>query len=183
MKTHHTLLLLLALMALSLTLRVIPPYDQVFTGEWIKLTSYDAYWQMAQVDKIALDFPYSISHFNAPEFAEIRESGLSFFHWLLAGTIWVIGLGSPTQHTIDTVGVYFPAVLGALVVIPVYFLGKVMFGRGAGVMAGLLIAILPGEFMGRSSLGFTDHHVLEVLLTTTALLFVVMAVKGKKEEK
>lgn len=181
MKTHHTLLLLLALMTLSFCLRVIPPYDQVFTGEWIKFTSYDAYWQMARVDKIAPDFPYSISQFSALEFQAIRTSGLSFFNWLLAGTIWAIGLGSPTQHTIDTVGVYFPAVLGALTVIPVYFLGKVMFGRLAGAMAALLIAVLPGEFLGRSSLGFTDHHVLEVLLTTTALLFLVMAIKGREK--
>jgi len=179
MKTHWTILLLLAHMALSFCLRVIPPYDQVFTNEWIKFTSYDAYWQMAWVDELAPNFLYSISH-SPIEFEGIFRSGLSFFHLLLAGTIWIIGLGSPTQHTIDTVGVYFPAVLGVLTVIPVYFLGKVMFGRLAGAIAALLIAVLPGEFLGRSTLGFTDHHVLEVLLTTTALLFLVMAVKGKK---
>jgi len=122
---------------------------------------------MAQVDRIAPDFPdYAGKIFQIP-----------FFHWLLSGTIWVIGLGSPTQHTIDTVGVYFPAVLGALTVIPVYFLGKVMFGELAGIIGASLIVILPGEWFGRSSLGFTDHHVLEVLLTTTALMFLVMAIK------
>lgn len=172
LKTYWTLLLLLALIALSLCLRIIPPYDQVFTGEWIKFASYDAYWQMAHVDEIAPDFPnYAGKIFQIP-----------FFHWLLSATIWVIGLGSPTQHTIDTVAVYFPAVLGALTVIPVYFLGKVMFGQFVGIMAAGLIAVLPGEFLGRSSLGFTDHHVLEVLLTTTALMFVVLAVKGKRSE-
>lgn len=174
MKPLYTLFLLLALMALSFTLRVVPPYDHVFTGEYIKLTSYDAYWQMSHVDKIAPDFLYSVTHIS-----EFKDSAL--FHWLLAGTIWVIGLGSPTQHTIDVVAVYFPAVLGALTVIPVYFLGKVMFGQLAGVVAGVLIATLPGEFLGRSSLGFTDHHVLEVLLTTTALLFVVLAIKGREK--
>jgi len=123
---------------------------------------------MAQVDKIAPDFPdYAGKIFQIP-----------FFHWLLAGTIWVIGLGSPSQHTIDTVGVYFPTVLGALTVIPVYFLGKVMFGELAGIIGASLIVILPGEWFGRSSLGFTDHHVLEVLLTTTALMFLVMAIKS-----
>lgn len=173
MKTRYTLLLLLALIALSFTLRVVPPYDHVFGSEWIKFTSIDAYWQMEQVDELAPD-PFN------PDPAIVPE--LSFFHWFLSATIWVIGLGSPTQYTIDTVAVYFPAVLGALTVIPVYFLGKVMFGQLAGVVAGLLIAVLPGEWLGRSSLGFTDHHVLEVLLSTTALLFVVLAVKGRKDE-
>jgi len=170
MKTRWTVLLLLAFITLSLCLRVIPPYDAVFGSEWIKFASYDAYWHMAQVDRIAPDFPnYAGKIFQIP-----------FFHWLLSGTIWVIGLGSPTQHTIDTVGVYFPAVLGALTVIPVYFLGKVMFGELAGIIGASLIVILPGEWFGRSSLGFTDHHVLEVLLTTTALMFLVMAIKGKR---
>ncbi|GAG61889.1 unnamed protein product, partial [marine sediment metagenome] len=105
-----------------------------------------------------------------------------FFHFLLSGTIWVIGLGSPTQHTIDTVAAYFPAVLGAITVIPVYFLGKVICGRMAGLIVAGLVAILGGEWLARSSLGFTDHHVLEVLLTTTALMFLVMAIKGKKSE-
>lgn len=171
MKTRWTILLLLAFMVLSLYLRIIPPYDHVFTDEWIKLTSYDAYWQMAQVDKIAPDFPnYAGKIFQIP-----------FFHWLLSAVIWLIGLGNPTQHTIDTVGVYFPAVLGALTVIPVYFLGKVIFGQLAGLAAAGLIAVLPGEFLGRSSLGFTDHHVLEVLLTTTAFMFLVMAIKGREK--
>ena len=173
MKTRWTVLLLLALIVISLCLRIIPPYDAVFGSEWIKFVGYDVYWQMAQVDEIAPDFPA-----YAGKILQIR-----FFHWLLAGTIWIISLGSPTQHTIDIVAVYFPAVLGALTVIPVYFLGKAMFGRGAGVMAALLIAILPGEFLGRSSLGYTDHHVLEVLLTTTALLFLVLAIEEKGGEK
>ena len=170
MKTRYIIGAIILCMGISLYLRIAPPYDSVFTGEWVKFIGNDAYWQMANVDKLAPNF----LHYT-PISGPFR-----FFHFLLSGTIWVIGLGSPTQHTIDTVAAYFPAVLGALTVIPVYFLGKAVCGRMAGIIAATLIAILPGEWLGRSSLGFTDHHVLEVLLTTTALLFVVLAVKGKK---
>jgi dolichyl-diphosphooligosaccharide--protein glycosyltransferase len=69
-------------------------------------------------------------------------------------------------------------VLGALTVIPVYFIGKAMFNRWAGVIAAGLIAIFPGEFLGRSILGFTDYHVAEVLFTTTSLLFLILALKS-----
>lgn len=172
-KTRWIALLLLAFIALSFSLRVIPPYDHVFGSEWIKFTSNDAYWQMEQVDKIAPDFPtYAGKILQIP-----------FFHWLLSATIWVVSLGNPTQHTIDIVGVYFPAVLGALTVIPVYFLGRIMFGQLAGIVAATLIAILPGEWLGRSSLGFTDYHVLEVLLTTTALMFLVLAIKARSKSR
>ena len=156
---------------ISLYLRIVPPYDYVFTGEWIKMTSLDADWQMWQVDKIVYDFP----------FYDTGIKDIRFFHWLLAGVIWVVSFGHPTPQIVDTVAVYFPAVLGALTIIPIYFIGKAMFNRGVGLMAALLIAILPGEWLGRSSLGFTDHHVLEVLLSTTAIMFLVMAIKGREK--
>jgi len=171
MKKLWVIITIVLLMGISLCLRIIPPYDSVFTGEWIKMTSLDAYWQMWKVDGIVYDFPFY------GDVADIR-----FFHWLLAAVIWVVSFGHPTPQIVDTVAVYFPAVLGALTIIPVYFIGKTMFNRGVGLMAALLIAILPGEWLGRSSLGFTDHHVLEVLLSTTAIMFLVMAIKGKRSE-
>lgn len=173
MKTRYTIGAIIACMAVSLYLRIVLPYDHIFTGEWIKFSSNDAYWQMLQVDRIAPDFPaYFTQVFSVPVFV-----------WLLSGITWCIGLGSPTQHTIDTVGVYFPTILAALTVIPVYFIGKVMFGRMAGIVAAVLIAILPGEWLGRSSLGFTDHHVAEVLFSTTAVMFFLLALKaeGKRQ--
>ena len=172
MKRYWLIGTIILFMGISLYLRIAPPYDHVFTGEWIKLTSYDAYWQMANVDKMAPVFP--------EYFTKILD--VPFFHGLLALVIWCIGLGSPTLQTIDTVAVYFPAILGALTVIPGYFIGKAIVGRFAGIMAAGLIAILPREWLGRSSLGFVDHHVLEVLLSTMAIMFLVMAIKGKVED-
>ncbi len=93
------------------------------------------------------------------------------------------GLGSPSEHLIDTVSAYFPAVLGALTVIPVFFIGKALFNRWVGLLAAALTAVLPGEFLGRSLLGFTDHHVAETLFTTTLMLFLILAVKAAKDKR
>jgi len=49
------------------------------------------------------------------------------------------------------------------------------------VIAAGLIAILPGEYLGRSILGFTDHHVAETLLTALTMMFLIMAVKRTRE--
>jgi len=162
----------------ALYLRVVLPYDQVFVGDWIKFTGVDAYYHMRLVDNLLHHFP----HYMTFDPYTFYPHGTTVpwppgFGWLLAGVIWLGGLGSPTQHTIDVVGVHFPAVLAALTVIPVYFIGKALLNRWAGVMAAGLIVILPGEFLGRSILGFTDHHVAEVLFTTTAVLFLILAVK------
>ncbi len=85
------------------------------------------------------------------------------------------------KHLVDVVGAYFPAVLGALVVVPVYFIGKALVNRWLGLLAAAIIAVLPGEFMGRSILGFTDHHIAESLFSTIVLLFTILAVKSGAE--
>ena len=166
----------------ALFFRAYFPYDQVFTSGGIKFTGVDAYFQMRLVDSIVHNFPHLTSFDPYAIYPGIQQVGsIHFFNWLLAGIIWVIGLGSPSQHLIDVVGVYFPAVLGALVVIPVYFIGRELFNRWVGVLSAALIAILPGEFIGRSILGFTDHHVAEVLFSTVAVLFLILAVKAARQ--
>jgi len=171
-------------LGVSLYLRIVLPYDHVFVGDWIKFTGVDVYYHMRIVDNLVHNFP----HLNSLDPYMLYPSGVGlgsfrFFDYLLAGIIWLIGLGAPSQHTTDVVGVYFPAVLAALTVIPVYFIGKALFNRWAGVMAAGLIAISPGEFLGRSILGFTDHHVAEVLFTTTAVLFLILALKSARQKQ
>src|SRR3990172_4189663 len=137
---------LVLLFAVSLFIRTFLPYDQVFTQVGIKYTSNDSYFFMRLVDNILANFP---NHTGAdPYLIYPTYSGrveANFFIWLLTVPAWIIGLGSPSQHTLDVIAVFLPAVMGALTVIPVYFIGKELFGRWAGVLAAALIAILPGE--------------------------------------
>lgn len=187
-KLHPKLIagILVALvLGLSLYLRIVLPYGSVFVGEWIKFTGTDAYFFMRIVDNLVHNFPHLITfdpYALYPGGSGISSS-TSFFVYFIAAVTWFIGLGSPTQHMVDIVGAYFPAVLGGLTVLPVYFIGKVLFNRWAGVMAAGLIAIFPGEFLGRSILGFTDYHVAEVLFTTLTMLFLILAVKTASQRQ
>jgi dolichyl-diphosphooligosaccharide--protein glycosyltransferase len=168
----------------ALSLRVCLPYHEVFGGGWIRFAGPDVYYHMRIVDNLVHNFPHLTSfdpYFLYP--GGSKMGARYFFQYFLAGVIWLIGLGSPSQHTVDMVGAYFPAVLGALVVAPVYFIGKELFNRWAGVISAGLIAILPGEFLGRSILGFTDYHIAETLFTTTGILFLILAVKTAKERE
>jgi dolichyl-diphosphooligosaccharide--protein glycosyltransferase len=169
---------------IALYLRVALLYDKVFVGDWIKFTGNDAYFFIRIVDNLVHNFPHLMTF--DPYLLYPGGSALSaqtFWPYLISGVTWLIGLGSPTQHTIDVVGVYFPPVLGAITTIPVYFIGKTLFNRWAGVMAAGLVAIFPGEFLGRSILGFTDYHVAEVLFTTVTMLFLILAVKIGTEKQ
>ncbi len=139
---------------------------------------------MRLVDNLLRHFPHSISFDPYTFYPNGAIVGWPpFFDWFLTGIIWGIGLASPTEHTIDVVSAYFPAVLGALTVIPVYFIGKELFSRWAGVLSAGLIAMLPGEFLGRSILGFTDHHVAETLFTATFMLFLILSIKVAKQRQ
>lgn len=180
--TLITIIILALFFGVALCFRVCLPYDKVFVGDWIKFSGSDPYYHMRLVDNLVHNFPNYMSidpYFIYP--GPTGEVIIRFFDWFMASIIWVIGLGAPTQHTIDMVGVYIPAVLGALTVFPIYFIGKELFGHWAGVISAGLIALMPGEFMGRSILGYTDHDTANTLFTATAILFVILALKAANQ--
>ncbi|MFC1921361.1 oligosaccharyl transferase, archaeosortase A system-associated [Chloroflexota bacterium] len=174
-----TVAVLVIMFIISLCIRAVLPGEKIFSDVGIKYSSADAYYNMRQVDNLAYNYPdYTDAD---PYFIYPRENfgqtGVRFFSWLLATVSWIVGLGSPTQRIIDVVAVYMPALFGALMVIPVYIIGKELFNRWVGLFSAGLIAILPGEFLGRSILGFTDYHIAEVLFTTVTMMFLIMAIK------
>ncbi len=177
-------MILAALCGLSLYIRIYLPYDHIFVNDWVWFRETDAYYYMRHIENMVHNFP----RFNVFDPYMLYPGGGTglirpFFAWLVAGTALLVGGGAPTQQTVATVGAYMPAILGALTVIPVYFIGKELFSRWAGVLAAALLAIMPGEFLHRSLLGFTDHHVAEALFSATAVLFLIMAVKRARERE
>jgi oligosaccharyl transferase (archaeosortase A-associated) len=177
-------IILAALCGISLYIRIALPYDQVFVNDWIWFRETDAYYYIRNIEVLVHNFPH-FNSFDPYMFYPGGGGGLirPFFPWLIAGIIRLVSLGPPTLHTIETVGAYMPAILGTLTLIPVYFIGKELFNRWVGVIAAALVVILPGEFMHRSLLGFTDHHVAEVLFSTVCILFIIMAIKRARERE
>ena len=173
--------LVASFMGVALYLRIVLPYDQLFVGDWIKFAGEDVYYHMRIIDNLLHNFPHAISFDPYLLYPEGSRIIVSLFDYILAGSIWLVSFGAPTQHSIDIVSAYFPAVLGGLVVIPVYFIGKTLFNRWVGVIACGLVGIFPGEFLGRSILTHTDHHVAETLFSTTAILFLILSIKTSKD--
>jgi dolichyl-diphosphooligosaccharide--protein glycosyltransferase len=170
-----------ALFAVALSIRVFPPYNDIFAGNWIKFAGGDNYFYMRLVDYMTHNFPHLPTVDAYLAYPDGESVGAFYLLARILGSIsWAVGLGHPSQHLIDSVCVYIPAVMGSLTVIPVYFIGRELAGRWAGLISAGLIAILPGEFLGRSILGFTDHHVAEALFSSVAMMFLIMAVKSAK---
>jgi oligosaccharyl transferase (archaeosortase A-associated) len=175
-------IILLAIFVLSLYLRIVMPYDSVFRNGYVAFASDDAVFQMRLVENTLNNFPHRIFY----DAFTVYPTG-SAIHW---GPLWtqmiatislIAGLGSYNMQTVNAIAAYFPGVLGALVVFPVYFIGKMLYNRSVGLLAAFVIAILPGQFFSRSMLGFTDHHVAEVLFSTVAMALFMLAIKAGRE--
>jgi len=177
-------IILAALCGISLYIRIALPYDQIFVNDGVWFRETDAYYYIRHIENLVHNFP----RFNAFDPYMLFPGGgggitRPFFAWFIAGIVRLISLGPPTQHTIEVVGAYMPAILGTLTLIPVYFIGKELFNRWVGVISAALVVILPGEFLHRSLLGFTDHHVAEALFSAVCILFVIMAIKRARERE
>lgn len=175
-------ILLLGIFALSLYLRIVMPYDSVFRNSMVAFASDDAVFQMRLVENTLYNFPHRIVY----DAFTIYPYG-SPIHWgplwtqIIASVSLIVGMGSYNMQTVNTIGAIMPSVFGALVVFPVYFIGKSLGNRSIGLLAAFMIAILPGQFFSRSTLGFTDNHVAEVLFSTATVALFILAIKSGRE--
>ena len=151
---------------------------------FVKFTTNDAWYHMRTLNVLLENYPNRMFFnpmTNYPYGSYIHFGPL--FDQMMALISLVLGMGNPSPELVNTVGAYFPAVLGALTVIPVYYIGKYLGGHKTGILAAILIAFAPGQFLSRSIIGFTDHHVAESLFSTFFMMFFMLALISAKEKK
>lgn len=174
--------LLLIIFMFSFYIRAIVPHDAVFQGDIVNFAMDDSVYQMRLVEHAIAIFPQIHNGFydiytkfpsgDSVGWGSLFTLMIAFFS-VIVSTI----TNTPLSETISPVAAYVPAVFGALLVFPVFFIGKELSGYKAGIMGAFLIAILPGQLLNRSTLGFADHHIMEVFFTTVMMLFLIMSLK------
>ena len=171
----------LFIFALSLYIRTVLPYDAVFRGGIIGFAADDAVFHMRLVENLLENFPNKIwfEVFTLYPNGQIFHFG-PLWTYMIAITSLILGAGSPSLELTRTIGAYFPGIFGALVIFPVYFIGKEVFDRRVGLLSAFIVAVIPGQFLSRSVMGFTDHHVGEVFFSTLFLMFFIMAIRSVK---
>ena len=88
---------------------------------------------------------------------------------MVATVALVIGLGSPSQETVVLTTLFSGPVFAVLCAIPMYLIGRRLGGRFGGIVAVVVLALSPGQFLSRSVAGYYGHHVTEVLFALVAL--------------
>jgi dolichyl-diphosphooligosaccharide--protein glycosyltransferase len=157
-------------------IRIAPPWPAVFRDGRVVLLSNDPWIHARQADRILEFFPrpQPFDPLRLHPGGQANEAPL--FPLTLATAAWTLGGGAPSAELVDRVIAWTPAVLGALVALPVFALGRRLFGVPTGLLAAAIVALLPGQLLQRSLLGYADHHVAECLLSLLVLSSLAAAV-------
>jgi asparagine N-glycosylation enzyme membrane subunit Stt3 len=180
-------LLIIALALLTATiLRIILPWNTIFTPNGVIFTGVDCYYYTHLADLISnngMQVPIHDYYFDYPkgiDYSSLAPSynGYGVFIALLA---WIFSWGHPTKDIIDVVSGLHPAILGILALIPIFVITKKLTKNNwIASLTMLLGSVMPGEYMGRAMLGAADTHCLEIFLFSFAVMFAVLALNDRK---
>ena len=171
------LVFVVLILAVAATLRLWAPWDDVLGSTRVNFLETDAWYHVRLAENQVRNFPHrvTVDPYASPNGQYVAVAPLFD---VLVSTMVVMtqGTGASTQY-IERVAALAPAVMGVLAVAAVWVVGTLAFGRRAGLIAGLLAAVLPGHFLDRTLVGFVDHHALEVLLSFATLACITWALK------
>jgi dolichyl-diphosphooligosaccharide--protein glycosyltransferase len=145
----------------------------------------DAWYHYRMVEYTVRNFPATMPFdpwTRFPEGTSVGQFG-TLFDQLMALAALVVGLGSPTTEQVRMVMLFTPPVLGALTIVPVYLIGRRLTNRVGGLVAALVLALSPGQFLTRSLVGFADHQVAETLFMAIAVLAILVALSTGMRDK
>ena len=176
-RSLKTIAFLVAILCVAVGLRVWAPWDDVLGSARVNFLETDAWYHVRLVENQVRNFPHrvTIDPYASPNGQYVAVAPL--LDTLIASVVVMThGTGASTQD-IERVAAIAPAVIGVLAVAAVWALGTLVFDRRAGLIAGLLAAVLPGHFLDRTIVGFVDHHALEVLLSFSTLAALAWAIR------
>ena len=161
------------------------PFNEDGTGfDKYYLSGPDPYYNMRHVEETmygenAGNYPFYGENDPLLNYPLGRSGGRGPFMNILA-----IGFGqlmTPVMDEVDAVGLamqFLPALFGALLVFPIYFIGKTLFSRKVGLLAALFLALIPvhlGSGHG-SAYALFDHDSINMFLIITSYFFLLKGV-------
>ncbi|QCC52322.1 oligosaccharyl transferase, archaeosortase A system-associated [Halapricum salinum] len=156
------------------------------SGGEVYFSGNDAWYHLRQVKYTARNWPETMPFevwTNFPTGTSVSQFG-TIYDQVIATAALVVGLGNPSQQTIELVHLFAPAVVGTLILIPTYYLGKRLGkNRFSGIVAAVIVALSSGTLLARGLVGSADHHVAEAFTQALAALAIVVALQVADQEK
>jgi len=178
--SHSSLLhvsLLLIILAIAFMVRMLPlrwgPY----------LSEFDPYVQYRMADYMVNRgfFAWTSWHDYTSWYPAGRDMARSAFPGVaFSSTFFYVILRSlGVEVTLLQCCVIFPAVMGTLSCLAIYYLCKDIGGREAGIFASLFLA-LNGSYISRTSLGFFDDETVGIFGLLLFFLFFLRSIEGER---
>lgn len=166
---------------LAFLIRVLPQWGNVFDGGMVSFQEVDPWYHIRLAEGMSHNglSPIRWDMFGA-YMGGLNVGFFPLMTWLIVIPSYIISWGTPSSHTVGVVGALIPPILGSLILIPIYIIGRELKNKTVGLIAAGLVAVLPTELLHRSMLGFTDHHILEVFFAAFTVMFLILAVKKPK---
>jgi len=174
---------LLAIVVFAFVNRVRNYSNFIVDGE-VLYSGNDPWYHMRSTEYVINNFPETMP-FDPWTFFPNGTANSQFgtlFDQLIALVALVVGLGSPGEGTGRVVILIAPAVFGALVAVPAYFIGNRLGGRFGGIVSVLFVALAPDRMLDISLAGFSDHQVAEALFLGLAVLGLMVALRAAEKE-
>ena len=124
----------------------------------------DPWYTIRQVEQILLNFPnYSwYDPMLAYPTGKVVDWGPIFPLFI---TLLVLIFGATTHEQMILVSNWAPVILGLLLIPLTFLITRCIWDSRAGWLSAILICVAGGETIFRSSYGYVDHHVMEIVLT------------------
>jgi len=146
-------------------IKAFDPWIQYYNAEYINSHTLYEYFNWHDYKSW---YPSGIDRFNL-------NPGLPFTVVVLYKLIIFFGI----PISLYDVCYFFPAFMGAISVISMYFLGKEIKSRSCGLIAAFFMAFSVG-YMSRTVAGFFDNETIGVFATIMCLLFFLKAIRTGK---
>ena len=175
---------LLLIIFIAFTIRVLPLRWEIQTGS-VRLSEFDPYYQYSLTKYMVqngLISPYWPTHWIDtqrwyPDGIDMSKSlpALPMTAAIFYDVISALGANVDLMEFCAI----FPAIMGALACLIIYFIGKDMGGKSIGLFAALFLALSP-SFLQRTSLGFFDDETIGIV---ALLLFIYLFMRAIDEER
>jgi dolichyl-diphosphooligosaccharide--protein glycosyltransferase len=175
---------LLVIVAVMLWIRLRSYSNFIRDGE-VYFNGNDAWYHLREVTYIVNHWPWTMPFdpwTNFPKGTFVGQFG-TLYDQIVATAALILGLGSPSPELIAKTLLVAPAVAGALTAIPTYMLGKRLAGKIPGLFGAVVLLLIPGTFLQRTLVGFSDHNGVEPLFQAFAVLAMMVAVAVAQKDR
>ena len=169
-----------SIVVVALIIRILSSFV-VFANDKVSFIGFDSFYHMRRIIDTSFNFPHYLkfdSYLNYPFGFEIGWPPL--YDQAAAFLAIVLGLGNPSLHTIEIAGALLPPLLGVLTFIPLYVVASTIFEKKTSLFSAAVLAVMPAHVVV-SRAGAVDHHVAEILLSTTAFAFFILSLKHARK--